>query len=466
MLSGCLIGPNYRRPSLSIPESFHYEVDDAQPTLDFAWWQQFEDPVLDGLISNALLNNKNVQIAAANVLDAVGILIQTQAPLFPQVGYAGDYMRTLTSNSLATTSNAAIRQTPQTTWEAVINGSWQIDIWGRTRRLIESARATLNATYQERQAIILALVASVANSYIQLRSLDAQLEVSISTMESYGEAVKYFEAQFQYGQTSQITVAQAKTQYEIAAVTVPQIRLLIAQTENAISILLGQNPGPIPRGKTIQDLGIPIVPADLPSELLSQRPDIMQAEQNLIAANAQLGAAQALYFPTITLTEFYGNASQQLHHLFTGPARTWSFIGSITGPIFTAGAIYGQVVQAGALRQAALIGYKEAVQNAFADVEDALVARTMLIEQLEAQKRLVEAAGQYKELATLQYHGGYSPYFVVIQAQQQFFPAELSYVRTRGELLSSLVNIYQSMGGGWVCIATSLTNGQTWTGNP
>jgi multidrug efflux system outer membrane protein len=459
LLSGCMVGPDYHAPCLDMPESFHYMPNDATGNLNVEWWTQFNDPVLNDLIVEALANNYDVKIAAANVDFAVGILIQTRAPLLPQIGYDLSYTRTRISEDLATTSNSPIPiKNPQTTWQAILTGSWELDVWGRVRRLVESARANVFASIEARQQVILSLVASVASTYIQLRSLDEQLVISENTMKSYHEAVIYFEKQFKYGQTSMMTVASARTQYELAASNIPHIKQQIVDTENALSVLLGSNPKTIPRGKSIYALKAPEVPPDLPSSLLCQRPDIRQAEEKLIAANAQIGAAVALYFPSITLTGFYGNASQDLKHLFSGPANTWSFMGNITGPIFTAGAIYGQVFQAEALQQEALNIYKQTIQNAFADVENSLVARTMLIDQVAALRRLVKAAGEYEYLSTLQYKGGYSPYFVVIQAQQQYFPAQLSWVQAKANLLNSYVDIYRSLGGGWVVLAESKTH--------
>lgn len=461
LLSGCMVGPDYTPPAIDTPETFHYETKEADGSLDLKWWTQFDDPVLEALIAEGLANNKDIKIAAANIDNAAGLLIQIRAPLFPQFGYSGAYniqriSQTLASTEIATPVAATVPN-PQTTWQAVANGSWQIDLWGRIRRQVQAAGANLYASYQARQEVILSLVASIADTYIQLRGLDEQLEISIKTMDSYYAAVRYFELQFKYGQSSEMAVAQARTQYEIAKAKIPQLKSQIAQVENSLSVLLGRNPGPIERGKSIRELKLPQIPVDLPSELLRQRPDIMQAEQQLIGANAQIGAAIALYFPSISLTGFYGNASQHLGKLFAGPSHIWSFTGSVTGPIFTAGAIYGQVVQAEAQQQAALVNYELTIQQAFADVESALVARTMLVEQFEAQERLVEAAGNYQRLALLQYKGGYAPYFMVIQAQEQYFPAELAWAQTQAQLISSLVNIYQAMGGGWVDIAEAMT---------
>ena len=254
-----------------------------------------------------------------------------------------------------------------------------------------------------------------------------------------------------------MTVEQARTQYETAAATIPQIELQIVQTEHALCLLLGRNPGPVPRGKTMDEISLPAVPAGLPSDLLANRPDIRQAEQNLISLNARIGAARALYFPSISLTGNYGYASSDLSDLFEGPGRLWSYSGSLTGPLFAGGAIYGQVRQAEAARQAALYNYEQSVQNAFADVENALAAHRKTSEQILAQERLVRACREYARLAQLQYDGGYAPYSTVLQAQQQQFPAELNYAQSRASLLSSLINIYKSMGGGWVTEADRMT---------
>jgi outer membrane protein, multidrug efflux system len=451
ILCGCMLGPNYRRPDVDIPDSYIYETDDAEDTLNTCWWENFGDSVLTDLVEEALANNKNVKIAAANIENAIGIFLQVRAPLFPQIGYSGYYTRMRLSDA---TASPAPPTNPQTILNGELDVSWQIDIWGRIRRLTESSRASLFATIEARQNVILALVASVSNAYFQLRGFDAQLVIAQETLRSYAQALHYFELQYKHGQVSQMTVAQAKTQVEIAAASIPQIQLQIAQAENALSVLLGRNPGPITRGRSIQEMNLPEVPAGIPSSLLDQRPDILQAEQNLIAANALIGAAKALYFPSITLTDAYGSASEELRNLFTGPARAWNFTGSIMGPIFTWGLITGQVLQAEAQQEAALQSYELTIEQAFADVEDALVAHTMLLEQLAAQKRLVEASGEYVYLSKLQYDGGYSPYFVVLQAQQQLFPSELSWIETRVALFSSVVDIYQAMGGGW-CLSQS-----------
>jgi multidrug efflux system outer membrane protein len=449
LLAGCMSGPDYRRPAVDLPDAFRYSEKDARDTANTAWWQQFQDPVLDGLIAEALDNNKDVKIATSNIEYAAGILVQTRASLFPQVGYSGNAARQRASERNALPLPSTLSN-PQTALSLLAGATWEIDLWGRIRRLSEAARANLLASEEARRGVILSLVAAVADNYLQLRGLDEQLSIARRTLATYGESVRLFELKFKYGQVSMMTVEQARTQYESAASAIPQIETEIAQTENALSLLLGRNPGPIARGRSIHEIALPAVPVAIPSRLLERRPDIAQSEQNLIAANAQIGAAKALYFPAISLTGTYGQASSELSSLFKGPARTWSYTGAVTGPIFTAGAIAGQVQQAEAARRAALLTYESSIQNAFADVENSLVARAKIAEQLQAQGRLVSAARGYTRLAQLQYEGGYSPYFTVIQAQEQLFPAELNYAKYLASLFTSYVHIYKAMGGGWI----------------
>lgn len=455
-LLGCMVGPDYTRPEVVIPAEYRFEPKEVADTLNSDWWQQFGDPVLDGLIAEALANNRTVQIAAANVEAAAAVLTQTQAPLFPQVGYGAQGSRERFSEKGAVPLPSGVPN-PRSNYQILAGASWELDLWGRIRRLTESAQAQLLASEEARRGVILSLVASVAGSYLQLLGLDEQLLISRKTLAAYKESLRLFELQFKHGQVSEMTVAQARSQYETAAAQIPAIEQQIRVLENALSVLLGRNPGPIPRGKSILAMKTPPIPAGLPAELLEQRPDILQAEQTLIAANAQIGAAQALYFPSISLTGAFGSVSGELSSLFTGPSRAWSFSGSITGPIFTAGLISGQVEQAKASQQAALEGYQQAIQNAFADVGNALVARQKLGEQIEAQQKLVAALRDYARLARLQYDGGYAPYMTVLQAEQQLFPAELNLAANRAAVLTALVDIYKAMGGGWVTKADGLT---------
>ena len=446
-IAACTMGPDYKRPALEAPPVFRYEIATARDTANAAWWKQFGDPMLDSLIDEALARNLNVKIAAANVEQAAAVLTQVRSPLYPQASYGASTSGTRQNEKIGAVYS----------YDALAGASWEIDLWGRIRRLSEAARAQVLATEEARLGVVLSLVSSVANSYLQLRALDEQLVIATRTKEAYAESVRLFELQFKYGVQSKMTVEQARTQYETASAVVPQIESQIAQTENALSVLLGRNPGPIQRGRSIGALTMPDIPAGVPSQVLERRPDIRQAEQQLVAANAQIGAAKALYFPTISLTGALGIASIELSSLFKGPTGAWSYQGSITGPIFTAGAIKAQVRQTEAARKAAELGYQAAIQSAFADVDSALVARAKLVDQLAAQGRLVAAAREYSRLAQLQFEGGVAPYFTVLQAEQQLFPAELNEIQLRASLFAAAVNVYKAMGGGWVSEAEKLT---------
>jgi multidrug efflux system outer membrane protein len=455
-LAGCTMGPDYVRPPVDAPAAFRFEPGTAADTANTLWWKQFGDPVLDAMIDEALANNLDVKTAAANVAQAAALLTQTRSALFPQAGYAGTGERSRVPDA----GLAAIvpnYPNPQTSYQALLTVSWEVDLWGRIRRLSESALANALATDEARRGVILSLTASVATNYIQLRGLDEQLAVARATLRTYAESLRLFELQFKYGQVSQMTVAQAQSQYQTAAAQIPVIEYQIGQTENALSVLLGRNPGPIARGRSIYELALPPVPAGVPSTLLERRPDLRQAEQQLIAANAQIGAAKALYFPTISLTGALGGSSSELSSLFSGPNRVWNYAGSIVGPIFTFGAVSGQVGQAEAAQQAALTSYQQAIKNAFADVDNALVATVKRQEQLVAQERLVGALKDYARLARLQYDGGYAPYSTVLQAEQLLFPAELDLASIRASVFTSAATTYKAMGGGWLVAADRLT---------
>ena len=462
-VAGCMIGPDYKRPGIGTPQSFRYEPKEVAETANTEWWKQFNDPVLDQLIAEALANNKSVKIAVANVEQAAGQLMPTRSALFPQVSYnaVADRERDSRNNVVPPPT-----QNPYSSFQVLGGATWEVDLWGRIRRLTEAAQANLLASDEARRGVILSLVAEVATSYIQLCAFDEQLAIAKRTLKTYGDSVRLFELQHTYGQVSKMTVEQARSQYETAEATIPQIEIQIVQTENALSILLGRNPGPIARGRTLAELGIPLVPAGLPSQLLERRPDICQSEQNLIAANAQIGAAKALYFPTISLSGAFGKSSHELSDLFKGPSNMWSYSGSIIGPIFTAGAITGQVKQAEAAQKAALSAYEQTIQNAFADTENALNSREKLGEQFTAEQKRVAAYKEYTRLAWLKYNGGYTPYLDVLYAETQLFPAELSVAQTQAATFISLVNIYKAMGGGWVNEAEHLTTDRAGAGEP
>ena len=457
-LAGCVVGPDYHRPEVQAPATYLYPAGQDAALADTEWWKGFGDPVLEGLISDALVHNRNIKIAAANVAQAAGVLQSTRSAFYPQVDYrfAGGRSR-FTENGL--TAGAAGISNPTPYYQALLGASWEIDLWGRVQRQSESAQASLLATEEARRGVILTLVANVANGYLQLRGLDEQLTMAQRTRDAYAESLRLMQAKFQYGRVSQMNVDQATARLQSAEAQIPRLQRDIALLQDALSILLGRNPGAIPRGKSIFEITLPAVPAGVPSQLLERRPDLAQAEQQLIAANAQIGAAKAQYYPTISLTGALGATSTDLSNLFKGPARVWNFTGMVAGPIFTGGAIAGQVAQAEGAQQAYLQAYLLAIQSAFADVDSALVTRSTLIDQLVAQEKLVAALRGYSRLAQLQFDVGRVPYSTVLQAEQELFPAELDWAADRARLCSSVVGIYKAMGGGWVAAADKLSAG-------
>ena len=343
------------------------------------------------------------------------------------------------------------------TYDALLGVNWEIDLWGKIRRQSEAARAQIVASEEGRQGVILTLVASVASGYINLRALDRQLEVARSTANARGASYKIFQDRFAGGVISLLELSQNKSQYEEALATVPQFEKSVAQQENALSALLGRNPGPISRGKNIDNLTAPVAPQGLPSSLLERRPDIREAEQKLIAANAQIGAAKAAYYPSISLTGALGVASGSLSDLFGGASKVWQYGGSLGLPIFTAGLLAGQVQVAEAVQQQALFSYQKAIQDAFRSVDDALIDQDKTRVQLAAQGRQVASLQQYADTARLRYDNGYTSFLEVLDAERSLFNAQLSYTQTQQTLLQASINLYKAMGGGWMAEGNALT---------
>ncbi len=455
LLVSCTIGPDYRRPAVNAPAGWRLTEPEARDLVDTAWWEQSNDPVVVSLIKEALQANRDLLIATARVEEYAGRYGTTRAALFPRVQADGIGVRKgVTHYTNPPWSNTA--ENPYTDFQVFASASWEIDIWGRIRRATEAARSDLLSTEEGRRGVLLSVVSSVATGYTDLRYLDKQLEIAQRTARSREDSLKIFRLRFGRGLISELELRQVESEYQSALATVPLIQKLIVQQENALSILLGRNPGPIPRGRELDDLALPAVPSGLPSQLLERRPDIRQAEQNLIAANARIGVAKALYFPVISLTGSYGVESTDLATLFTGPAKMWSYSVPVTVPIFTAGAIAGQVKAAEAQQQQYLLRYQQAIQQAFREVEDALIDQRKSREQLGIQKQQVEALRSYARLAVLRYENGYTSYLEVLDAERSLFTAELAYTQTQGVLFRSLVNLYKSMGGGWVTEADKL----------
>jgi multidrug efflux system outer membrane protein len=455
-LGGCLLGPDYARPKVDVPATYRFSQGEAADIANLAWWEQFQDPVLDQLIATALQENRDVKIAAARVDEFRGQFVTTRSALFPQIAAGADASRQRASTAAGIPIPNGVSPI-YNQFDATVSAAWEIDLFGKVRRQTEAARANLLASEEGRRATILTLVSSVASAYINLRSLDRQLEIAKETVESRDESVRVFTLRFKGGEVSQMELAQSQSEFEAAKATIPQIELQIGQQDNALSVLIGKNPGAILRGREISTMGTPPIPSGLPSELLERRPDLLQAEQALVAENALIGAAKALYFPSISLTGLFGTVSSQFSNLFTGPARVWSFAGSVTQPIFTAGNISGQVKQAEARQQEALFSYEKSIQVAFQEVEDALLSVQKTHEQLAVVGNQVESLHTYARLARLRYEGGYTSYIEVLDAERSLFNAQLSYTQTQGAELTSFVSLYKAMGGGWVLAAEKLS---------
>jgi multidrug efflux system outer membrane protein len=455
-VSGCMVGPDYKRPAVDIPQSFRFEDREAKNLANTAWWQQFDDSVLNELIQIALQENKDVKIAAARIGQFVGQYMTTRARLFPQVG-AGAFggMERLTERGLPPLSSGVDNR--DDVWEVFLNGNWEIDIWGKIRRATEGARAVILSSEEGRRTVILSLVAAVASAYIDLRDADKELEISKMTAEAYRESLRIFELRFKEGFSSSIEVNMIKAEYEQALSRISFFEKIIPQLENGLSILLGRNPGPIPRGKTLDQLALPIVPSGLPSDLLEQRPDIRRAEQDLIAANAQIGVAKALYYPAISLTGIFGFVSTDLSKLFRSDSQAWNWGVPVTAPIFTAGAIRGQVQFAEAQKQELVVRYMQVIQTAFREVDDSLIDQKRTKDQLEALRRRTTALREYARLAQVRFDNGYTSYLEVLDANRSLFDSELNYAQTKATLFRAFVNLYKAMGGGWVTGADKMT---------
>jgi multidrug efflux system outer membrane protein len=447
-LAGCVLGPEYVRPPVDSPAAWRVDYAQAADTANTRWWELFDDPVLDGLIDTALRENKDVRIAAARVVEFAARVDLFRAGLFPQIGYDGGASRNRVSREAYGGDGVDARK--YNNYMATANLGWELDLWGRIRSATAAARAELLAEEENRRTVILSLVSAVATSYVILRQLDRQLEVSRETLETRGESLELFKLKFQAGVVSDLEVAQVRTEYEQAAAAIPPIERDIALTENALSILLGSNPRAIPRGKSIDQLVLPPVPEGLPSTLLARRPDIRAAEQSLIAADARIGVARAQYFPVISLTGLFGYASDSLSDLLGNAANLWSVGGSALGPIFTGGRLSAQLRASEAVQRQALVGYLQSVQGAFREVDDALVSLEKNRAGLQAEGRRVAALADYARLAKVRYDEGYSSYIDVLDAQRLLFDAELQYVSVQGDVFASLVNTYKAMGGGWV----------------
>jgi multidrug efflux system outer membrane protein len=447
LLAGCALGPNYRQPVLPPPASYRFDSGDGTNSLgDLPWWQVFKDPILQELIRVALTNNYDLKRAAARVEQARQQVTVARSPLFPQIGYGGDVGRgkNATFNSLAGLNGAT-----ESSAQVNLNAVWEIDFWGRVRRLTEAARAQFLATEEARRGVTITLVGDVATSYFSLLDLDQELLILRAATNAYAGSYRIFDERRIQGVASRLETDRAAAALANAAALIPQLELQIATTENQINLLLGRTPGPVPRGSLTNLPPLPEVPAGLPADLLRRRPDIMASEQLLIAANANVGASFASFFPQIGLTTFLGKVSPEVSAFTSGSANAWNVGATLAGPLFQGGKLRAQYKSAIGAFEEAKAAYEQSVLVGVREVSDALIARQKLAESGVFIKQAVDALEGSVDLATARYLNGKSSYFEVLEAQQQLYPSQRSQVQTQVSQLISVVQLYKVLGGGW-----------------
>ena len=442
-LAGCAVGPNYKRPLVPVPERFYGDerAAEARSVADVPWWGIFDDPILKRLIEEALRNGFDARLAAARVQEARARFGVARSQFFPSVDYEGRWHRGRDDQIVNPSGEA------RTAWTVDVGFSWELDLWGRIRRLNESARAAYLATEEGRRGVLLSLVSDVAVAYMELRELDQELEIAKHTAAAFQDTYDLFNRRLEGGAASALETARAEASLGQVAAEIPEIERAIVARENQINFLLGRNPQPILREGPLMALP-PDVPAGLPSTLLERRPDIRQAEQFLIAANANVGVAKADFFPRLSLTGLFGNVSPALSDLFSH-GKTWSIGAGLLGPLFQGGRIKHNYEAVRAQWQQATIQYEATAANAFGEVSRALVDRTKLVETERQRARTVAAYQEAVRLASLRYASGLSAYFEVLESQQQLFPAEIGLAQTRRDQLVAVVNLYRALGGGW-----------------
>jgi multidrug efflux system outer membrane protein len=451
VVAGCTLGPNYRRPQVEVPAAYRraqaeVPAPSAKSLGDLGWWTIFQDAELQELIRTTLAANYDLRIAVARILQAQAQLRITRSQQFPTVnaqadapytGYVGGHRPPLVARDSFTP-------------EGGLTLAWELDLWGKFRRATEAARAQLLASEEVRNAVITSLVAQVAQAYFSLRALDLDLEISKRTVDSRQESVELVRARLEGGVAGILDLQQAETLLYTATKSIPDTERQIEETENLISILLGKNPGPIARGRPLgQQLVPPTVPPGLPSDLLTRRPDVRQAEQQLVAANAQIGVAKAQFFPQVTPSGFGGANGFVIRGQSFGPFGFLSALPVITFPLFNAGRVQAGVDLAEAQTQEAVIHYQQTIQQAVREVSDALVDVRRLQEVRIQQEQLTRTLSDASQVARQRYEGGVSSYLEVLDTERQYFQAELDLTTAQRDELVGIVGLYRALGGGW-----------------
>ena len=448
--AGCAVGPDYHRPELSPPPDFRGQAAQTNSTNSFAdlpWWEVFRDETLQGLIRTALSNNYDLRIAVSRVEQARQFAIQSRSEFFPQLGYTGAVARGKNSSG-----NSAVFENGETSdvFLAAGNVSWEIDLWGRIRRLNESARAQYLATEEARRDVTITVISQIAQAYFQLIQLDELLEIARRATNSFGDSLKIFSDRLRGGVASRLETSSAEALMASSAAAIPETERQIVVQENLLNYLLGQNPRPVARRAVpTNDISAPEVPAGLPSSLLERRPDIRESEQLLRSANAQIGVAQAEFFPQLNLTGLFGQVSPELSAFTLGGANAWALAANLSGPLFQGGRLTAQYRQAKAAADQARLQYQATALNALQEVSDALVSRQKFVEERAQQTVAVAAYQTAVQIATDRYRQGQASYYEVLQQQQLLFPAEQQLSQAKLNQFLALVQLYRSLGGGW-----------------
>lgn len=459
-LPGCAVGPNYQRPTVESPT--HFRNAPAEVTTnslaDLPWWDVYQDDNLKSLIYTALTNNFDVRIAAARVEQARAISAQARSQFLPSAGYVGGVSRG--RNEILGNPNPNNGSTGDSAL-ATLSAAWEMDLWGRIRRLNESARAQFLATEEARRGVMLSLVSELAQAYFELLELDLQLEIAQRTTVSFQETLRIFNERLEGGIASRLDITRAQGALATTAARVPEVERQIALKENQIHVLLGQSPGPVPRNTTLLQQSMPPeVPAGLPSALLERRPDIRAAEQSLRSANAQVGVAVAEFFPKLGLTALFGKVSPEVSAFTAGGANMWSIAANASGPIFQGGALRAQYRQAKAFWEQVTLEYEQKVLTAFQEVSNALVSREKYALTRVQSAQAVTAYQEAVDLSIQRYLNGNASYFEVLEAQQLLFPAENALARAEANQLLVIVQLYRSLGGGWILDNPTFTSGE------
>jgi outer membrane protein, multidrug efflux system len=441
------VGPDYKRPDPEPVQEFRSQIGPAENAslADLPWWGVFKDPQLQQLVAVALAHNYDLQLAVARVDQARSLVWVAASPFYPQAGYQAFAGR----ERIFLPNEEAGGNLTYNAFGALLNATWEIDVWGRIRRSTEAARANLFAQEDVRRGVMLTLVSDVATGYFRMLELDRELAIAQDSSRTYKETLDLFTQRFEFGRDSKLPVERAQAAYDSSIANIAALKLEIVQQENALSILLGAYPKEIERGIELTVQSMPNAPVGLTTDLLQRRPDIMQAEQVMIGANAEIGVAVANFFPRIGITALYGGQSPNIGDVFESSFSIWNIVGGFAGPLFQGGRLIESYYAQQAFWNGTIAEYKQTVLVAFQEVSDALVAQQTLVEQNAALAHQVAALKESVDLSLLRYRAGRSSYYEVLEAEQLLFPAEDALAQTQRDQLLAVVNLYKALGGGW-----------------